>query len=293
MKRIFTLFGLFFLAGMFFASAQTVPNGGFETWTNVNITSSWKSNNKTNLTPNLNYIRQSTDKHSGTYAVEIISSAGDWSGSTGNISGLLTLGNVDINTQTVTGGIPISTKPLDLHGFYKYTAGNGAENMRVTLTITKWTGTSRITLFNGSFNSPAGQTVTTYTQFTIPITYSPPTIIPDSFNVVIKSSAVNPVIGTRLLIDDLAFTPSTVGVEEEAVFAPSMWPNPANENVFLNLNGEEYDITVSNMIGQNVLSSKTNKEVVSIETNQLPVGIYYVNAENKAHRYTMKLLINR
>jgi hypothetical protein len=285
MKRISTFFSLFLVAGMFAATAQTVPNAGFETWTNVNTATTWKSNNTT-----IYFLRQSTDKHGGTYAAEISSKA---NGSAGNLSGILTLGNVNITTQAVTGGYPIASKPTDLHGWYKYTAGNAADNMLITVTFTKWTGTSRLTLCNASFNSPVGQTIAAYTQFTIPLTYSPTTITPDSFNIVIKSSKTTAVVGTIALVDDLAFTPATSGFEEAEVFVPAMWPNPANEMVNLNLNGEVFDITVSNVIGQSVYSTRTNNEHVVIETNQLPTGLYYVNVENKNHHYTMKLLINR
>ena len=293
MNRIFTLIGLFFLSGIFLASAQSIPNSGFETWTNVNLAANWKSNNKTNLSPNLNYVRQSADMHSGSFAAEIISSAADWSGSAAIISGILTVGAVDIYTQTISGGLPINSKPTDLHGWYKYTAGNGAENMRVTVIMTKWTGTSRLTLFNGSFNSPVGQSVNTYTQFTLPITYTPSTITPDTFNIVIKSSANGGNVATRLLVDDLAFTPATTGVEEMSEFIPTMWPNPANEKFNLNLNGEEYNILVTNLIGQNVFNATTSNEKISVNTSNLPTGIYYVNVSNKKRHYTMKLLISR
>ncbi len=288
MKKLSTFFALFLMTGLCYLSAQTVPNSGFESWTNVTTISSWKSNNNS-----VNYIRQSTDKRSGNYAAQIVSSAADMSGSAGNISGILTLGNVNLTTQSVSGGIPISSKPTEFHGYYKYTAGNGAERMTVTVTMTKWTGSIRLTLANQTFLSVAGQNVSTYTLFSIPLTYSPTTIIPDTFNITFRSSqATSAVLGTILLIDDLAFTTATE-VAEDNTFMPSMWPNPANENVFINLDGEEYDITVINMIGQTVLSSKTNSTVTSIETNSLPIGIYYVNAENNSHKYSLKLLINR
>jgi hypothetical protein len=288
MKKLSTFFGLFLMTGICYLSAQTVPNNGFESWTNVTTVNTWKSNSNS-----VNYIRQSTDKRSGNYAAQIVSSAADLSGSAGNISGILTLGNVNLTTQSVSGGIPISSKPTEFHGYYKYTAGNGGENMIVTVTMTKWTGSSRLTLANQTFASPVGQSITTYTLFSVPLTYNPTTITPDTFNITFRSSqASSAVLGTMLLIDDLAFTTATE-VAESNTFMPSMWPNPANENVFINLNGEEYDITVINMIGQTVLLSKTNKEVTSIETSNLPIGIYYVNAENNLHKYSLKLLINR
>ena len=288
MKKIFTLVSCLFLTGMFTVNiqAQTIPNNGFESWSGTNIATSWKSNN----TATVFFLRQSTDKHSGTYAAQILTLA---NGSAGNLSGILTLGTVNFTTpQTVTGGIPISSKPTDLHGYYKYTAGSGADNASITVTMTKWLGSSHITLASASFTTTLGTSTTTYTLFTIPITYSPNTIIPDTFNITCKSSQTTAVIGSILLVDDLAFTTST-GIDEPINFEPSMFPNPANDKLFLNLSGEDYNITITNMIGQPVVSASTKKKSYIVETSQLPVGLYIVNFESKSHHFTKKLLVNR
>jgi hypothetical protein len=286
MKKIFTLICCSFLVGMFALStqAQTIPNNGFENWTGTYVANNWKSNN----VGTVYFLRQSTDKHGGTYAAQLLSLA---NGSAGNLSGILTLGTVNTTTQAVTGGIGISSQPTDLHGYYKYTAGNGAEQMTITVLMTKWTGTTRLTLFNGAFTSAAGVTVSAYTLFTIPITYSP-NIIPDTFNIIVRSSKTTAVVGTSALVDDLAFTVSS-GVEEPVFFEPSMYPNPATDKVFFDLNGEEYNISMTNMIGKNVYNAITSDKSFSVETGQLPVGIYIVNIQNKTHQYTMKLMVTK
>lgn len=285
MKKIFTLvsFSLLVCVFSFNSEAQTIPNNGFETWTNVNTAGSWKSNNTT-----VYFLRQSTDKHGGTYAAEISSKA---NGSAGNLSGILTLGNVNTTTQAVTGGIGISSQPINLHGYYKYTAGNGAEQMTITVNMTKWTGTTRLTLFNGAFTSAAGVTVSTYTLFTIPITYSP-NIVPDTFNIIVKSSKTTAVVGTVSLVDDLAFTSSS-GIEESVFFKPSIYPNPATDKVFFDLNGEEFDINITNMIGKTVYSATTSDKSFAVETSQLPVGMYLVNVQNNTFKHTMKLMVTK
>jgi hypothetical protein len=286
MKKIFTLLSFSFVVCLFSfdSNAQTIPNSGFETWTNVNTANTWKSNN----TSTVFFLRQSTDKHTGTYAAEVSTKAG----SAGNLSGILTLGTINSTTQSVTGGLPISSKPTDLHGYYKYTAGNGAEQMEITVKMTKRVGSTLTTLATGVFSTVAGQSTSTYTLFTIPLTYNPTTIIPDTFNITVKSSKTTAVVGSIALIDDLAFTTAT-GVEESIFFEPKMWPNPANSNVNFNLNGEEYDINIVNMLGQTVASARTHNELFTIETGQLPIGFYSVNIESKTQRYTMRLLVSR
>lgn len=287
MKKISTFFGLFLMIGMFYASAQTVPNSGFETWTNINTASSWKSNNN-----QIYYIRQSTDRHSGNYAAQVVTSAADLTGTGGNLSGILTLGVVNLTTQAVTGGVPISSKPTALTGYYKYTPGNSTDKMMVNVIMTKWTGSSRITLANAAFSSTAGQTISTYTMFTVPLTYNPNNITPDTFNITFKSSISTPYLGAKLLVDDLAFSTSTE-IDETDIFTPSMWPNPANENVFFNLDGGPYNITVNNLIGQNVIFVSTNEKSYNLNTAKLPVGLYSVVLKSKSHSYSLKLLISR
>lgn len=287
MKKIFTILSFSFLICMFSynSMAQTIPNSGFENWTNVNAANGWKSNNTTMVF----FLRQSTSSHSGTYAAEISSKA---NGSAGNLSGILTLGTINAATQTVSGGFPISSKPTDLHGFYKYTAGNGADQMTINVVMTKWSGTTRLTLANATFTSVAGQTVSAYTQFTIPLTYNPTTITPDTFNIIIKSSKTTAVVGTIAWVDDLAFTTAT-GIEETSTFKPSMWPNPAKENVNFNLDGEQYNISISNIIGQTVATTKTNDKLFNLNTMDLPNGIYNVNLESKTNSYSLKLIISK
>jgi hypothetical protein len=285
MKKIFTLlsFSVLIFVFSFNTKAQTIPNNGFENWTNVNAANGWSSNNTT-----VYFLRQSTDKHGGTYAAEISSKA---NGSAGNLSGILTLGTVNTGTQVVTGGKPISSQPTDLHGYYKYTAGNSAEQMTITCTMTKWTGTTRLTLFNGAFTSPAGVTISAYTLFTIPISYTP-NIVPDTFNITVKSSKTTAIVGTISLVDDLAFTAAS-GIEEAVFFEPSMYPNPAIDKVNFDLNGEQYNITICNMIGKTVFDANTNDRTFTVETGQLPVGLYLVNVQNKTHHYTMKLMVSK
>jgi len=265
--------------------SQTIPNGTFESWTDTVHATSWNTNNNT-----VNYVRRTTDKHLGNYAALVVTTP---IGSSGDLSGILTLGTVNLSTQAVTRGKPLSGKPTEFHGYYKYTPKSGSsDNMSITLTITKWvTGTGRQTLFSNTFSSTAGATITTYQLFSMPITYSPSTAVPDSFNIIIKSSASSAQRGSKVWVDDLAFT-SPNGIEEPVEFTPQVMPNPANENLFVKLNGEEFEISVYNLSGQRILSERTNEKFATLNISQVPQGIYIVNVIGANYRSTSKIIIN-
>lgn len=267
--------------------AQTITNGTFETWTDTIHPTNWNTNNNI-----VNYVRQSVTHHLGNYSALLVTSAADHSGSSGDLSGILTLGKVDVNTQNVTLGKPLSGKPSEFHGYYKYTPKSGStDNMSITLRITKWNGSARQTLFSNTFSSTAGATITTFTLFSMPITYSPSTAVPDSFNIIIKSSASTANRGSYLWVDDLAFTANT-GIEEPIEFRPGVMPNPASDHLFVRLNGEEFDINMYNIAGQKVLSERTSEKYVTLNISSIPEGVYMVTVNNDNYKYTTKIIVN-
>lgn len=275
---------LFIIAVVFGYTAvqsQTIPNGTFESWSDTIHATSWNNNNSTSA----HYVRRSTSVHGGSWAALLVTTP---IGSSGDLSGILTLGTINLSTQVVTRGKPLSGKPTEFHGYYKYTPGNASDKMSIALSITKWNSGTRQTLFSNTFT--AG-TAANYTLFSMPITYSPYTAIPDSFNIIVKSSATNVYRGSHLWVDDFAFT-SNVGIEEPLEFSPQVMPNPANENLFVKLNGEEFEISIYNISGQRLLSERTNEKFVTLNISQIPQGVYIVNVIGDNYKYSSKVIIN-
>ena len=104
------------ILGFTAVQSQTITNGTFETWTDTIHPTNWNTNNNI-----VNYVRQSVTRHLGNYSALLVTSAADHSGSSGDLSGILTNGTVNVNTQAVTLGRPINGKPSEFHGYYKYT----------------------------------------------------------------------------------------------------------------------------------------------------------------------------
>jgi hypothetical protein len=57
-----------------------------------------------------------------------------------------------------------------------------------------------------------------------------------------------------------------------------MYPNPANDVLNINAKGVIENISIVNMVGQNVLTVSPNETFSRLNINQLPAGIYVVTS---------------
>ncbi|NOZ35145.1 MAG: hypothetical protein GXO80_07595, partial [Chlorobi bacterium] len=107
MKSFFLfIFGLILSYNSF--SQQQIPNGNFENWTNGEA-DNWNS------LP-IYTAEQTSDIEQGNYAIKLVSQSvlGQL------IPGLITLGTIDPDNQTLTGGIPYTDRPDGIRFFFKY-----------------------------------------------------------------------------------------------------------------------------------------------------------------------------
>ena len=84
-----------------------------------------------------------------------------------------------------------------------------------------------------------------------------------------------------------------VRVEEMTVY-----PNPTHELVnirFISDEKSDYDLTMINTIGKTVKSQRVQYEqgenFITVPTNDLPQGIYFIKMSNGKSSYTQKLII--
>lgn len=96
-------------------------------------------------------------------------------------------------------------------------------------------------------------------------------------------------------IDDFSVTEQgelvSVGEPEPASF--SMYPNPANDRLWVNTDGGIGTIRIFDLSGKLVHNVAINAPVVSISTSTLPEGIYLVEYASDALNKTQRLIINR
>ncbi len=72
----------------------------------------------------------------------------------------------------------------------------------------------------------------------------------------------------------------------------AMYPNPTNGLVTLNLNANAISVSVSNILGQEVYSSKTNGSNLTIDLAGKEKGLYYISIKSDEGVTTKRLFLN-
>lgn len=130
------------------------------------------------------------------------------------------------------------------------------------------------------------------------------TVYPEAMNyVTIPSSAITiasghyNVSGINFKQTPTHIKPVTTGVENLAAATLfSVYPNPSNGQVRINWmkNSGEAQITVANMVGQEVFrSSALMNSTTVLDLNKLQTGVYFIRVNAGTTQHTEKILINK
>ena len=193
MKSFFLIiFSLLYSINIF--SQAQIPNGNFEDWTNKEAPP-WHSS--FNIGFPVYTAEKTNDAVQGDSAAKLTSQTLF----SQFIPGLITLGDIDIIDQTLTGGIPYSDRPDGISFFFKYEP-TGTDTMMFGAFLTKWdivNSTDTIAL-TGYLNS---DTYSTYTEIELPFIYQSDEI-PDTLNIIVTSSGFNGNDDSNLYIDSIS-----------------------------------------------------------------------------------------
>ena len=281
MKKKYLLLLLISLV-LFELNAQTVPNGGFENWTN-NIfyedPDNWTTLNLLALGGVPETAIKSTDSRTGSYALE-----------------LKTVSFINGSNQPDTmigyafsasigggGGFPVYSRPQGLSCYYKYDKV-GLSIGYVTVVLSKWniqTNKSDSVGWGITF-IPYDQS--SYTQLDIPILYFSSEVPDTAFiwatcgggdpaDPGVPSGAFAP--GTSLKLDDFSFY-GTTDINENEAKQISVYPNPAQNDLnILNLETtKEAFVRIYNVFGQLQKEVFIEEETNHISISELNKGMY-------------------
>lgn len=282
MKTLSTILLIFSIT---FIKAQTnsaTPNANFEYWTHYSAGGGYDDPNSWNclnpLTNGLGVLtcfKDSTTVRSGKYSLLLVTMTFGQL-----IPGTATTGTINPGNQTIDGGIPYTSRPDSMIGWYQYTSVSGDN------------GDIEFYLFGASHTDTIGQAffktpvtnVSSWTRFSLPITYTG-SASPDTALWIITSSdnQNSGHAGSKLIIDSLGLVFNPLGVNSISNAGNiRVWPNPSNGPVYINNTSAQaaifslYDIT-----GRKVDEGKLAKGTTTMNLTGMPAGIYIYSIQDE------------
>lgn len=248
------------------ASAQNVPNGGFENWTGGNP-DNWYTDN---ISPIGTPITQATPAHGGNFALEgqVVSTG------SGPLAPLVQ------STDMSGNGFAVTQAYSTLTFFYK-TNLTGASSLLAVVSM-KDAGTNIV----GGGAMVFTSSVSSFTSASVPIYYSTanPAKCVIQFSLSDTTSGTPPV-GNYFIIDDVSLS-GLAGVQENMppVNIENIFPNPANTSALLNYNLQaksDVRFQVMNLQGKIVRETwlpetGAGKHEMKFDVAALPAGFYLV-----------------
>lgn len=269
MKRILLSLSLFAFTSV--TSAQ-IPEAGFENWSSGSCDepSGWNTvNGSTSILGLCTAQQETANPNSGTSALKI------QTGELGfpvfqTVPGLVSNGTIDVQNQSVNGGIPFTERPVSFSGWYRAEPVNGDSYSLIAVLINENTGdTVGASIFEGA------TTVNSWTQFVEPVQYlneQIPTLLQITM---FASDPLNPQDGSTVYFDDLDYQTITVDVNELASTNVSVYPNPAVDEVFFEIgDNENTTLTIYNILGLKVQEQPLRASTNQIDIATLPTGTY-------------------
>lgn len=280
-----------FVLGNLLQAQDAVPNGDFETWIDGTTPASWwTSNVSTIILP----ITQSTDAHSGSFAVR---------------AEVLDVGSPSITALTQIGSpgiIPITEQPNSLVGWYQFSPVGPTNRLAI---FTSLYDENDVLSGHGRVDIEDAQ-VGSYIQIVIPIDYESNiggTPTQANVNVELQYEDDNAAIGAWFLVDDLEFSQMITSVEElegvENSFSLGIpYPSPFASITTIPvemLEPSNVRAEVYNLIGQRVEVLLDENLTVGSHTltweptSDAASGLYFIRVTSDEGVLTRRLVLQR
>ena len=291
MKKLSTLFFATFISAAAFAQ---IPNAGFETWDSTSgygTPVGWESADSLTGLTGVYTCEQGSPGFAGNHYLKLTSKNVI---GFGVAAGIAMSGKINFTTYLPESGYAFTARPVALTGEWQYAPGASTDTGSVSLLFTKWNGTSRDSVGFIYYKLPGS--VTSWTAFSLPITYLK-SENPDTAEIYFSSStATTAAAGSYLYIDTLGFTSAGTAVAQVNGLnsALSISPNPSLGAFTVNIssgNMEPAQIVVTNMLGQKVMETTIATNTPASLQLDAPAGIYFLNAVTGNGRWSEKLLI--
>lgn len=220
MKNIITLL---LLSTSVFSFGQSIPNSGFESWTNggtYETPDNWINLNALSMLGFPVCVSKSSPGNSGSYAVKLETKkaiTGD------TVPGVIISGSGDLLSGN-TRFIPFDKRPTKLMFYYSGGPVFG-DTGAVVITLTRWDAVSKSQEVVGATGFIVTGIQSGYKMVESPMIYMDATQ-PDTVMIMATSSGSVPIPGSTLILDDISLEYSPVGIYENKLISSTIFPNP-------------------------------------------------------------------
>jgi hypothetical protein len=270
--------------------AQSVPNGGFETWGAGSFglyenPAGWFTLNdfigiyNMQNPPRPYSTFKSQLPYAGSFAakVESVIMTDAWPislpGVTRDTAGIMFCGTLDLSAGTIK-GFPVNKRFSTMSFHYMY-SGVNQDSVFASVILYKHDGTNSVQIGSGERFFGNAQA---FTEAIIPINYSS-ALTPDTAMIIISSTKMmEPELGSVLYVDEVKLnTPANIN-SYAAMEKFEMFPNPATTNVTIKASGTKAAlVNITDLTGRIVKEAKLENGQVTIETAELPSSIYIIS----------------
>jgi hypothetical protein len=256
------------------ASQPALMNGDFEQWQalTIEMADNWYANSREGTE-----IIKTTDRHSGNYAVELVSYQGDNNGVPKTNPGKIGTGYCSGDSTCVwVGGTPFTNTADTLAFWYKY-APMANDSASVDLTF-KNNGN---VIYSSGLRLPASAS---YQYVTFPFSLFQ---TPDSVIIELSSSSFGDTalvyIGSDLKVDDIHFTSTSVGIASLSPLNAEnfVFPNPVKDILNVTHTGKER-VIIYDLTGRMVRDELLAPQSTAFDISQMVPGIYVIEFQSEA-----------
>ena len=183
-------------------------------------------------------------------------------------------------------GIPISTRPQSVNGYFKCNI-SATDSFGIAVVVGKnrsdENGTG-VKIFTGDIKE--------FTYFEFPINYKSSEDV-DSLYLIIGNLAISNTGKIDLTIDDLSLSNDPVGGIIDKAVSLDVYPNPVNSTLRVNTLPNETLFSIYNLSGQLINSGTVNpNELNIIELSELHSGAYLLEIKGKNQSRRTRILKN-
>lgn len=290
MKKIIILSIVFGFA-ISTSKSQSIPNSNFENWSNSNgysIPDNWDNLNPTTAFDGVFTCMKGAPGNPGSSHLRLVSLTVN---GMGVMPGIAVCGKLDQISKKPISGFAFNQRPTALTGNWQFMAASAEDAGLIEVYFTKWNSINNARDTIGMGIAELGGMEMEWATFSILISYTN-SDNPDSCIISLNASGNMPEEYSFLYIDNLEFAGITGIQNQENIGVYSVYPNPANEYLNLDLTGLKTvveTIEIVDLFGKTVWSQKSDisfKGVIPI--HQLSKGNYFLKIRTQAGIITRK-----